>query len=152
MKKLYFSIILLFCFIVFVSCGYKNVDLSTIDISITKKVDMSEFSKANSKELKKFFGIKNTDISDFLFYAPTYSMNISEFLILKLDSTENIDNLKDLIDLRVSKQIESFSSYGPEQCSLLEDYTLKVKGNYIFYSVGSNTDEIYKIFLENIEN
>ncbi|MGL4989705.1 MAG: DUF4358 domain-containing protein [Sarcina sp.] len=152
MKKFYFLLTLLFCSIIFISCGYKDISLSALDILITKEITMQEFSKANSKELKKFFGIKNTDISEFLFYAPAYSMDVSEFLIIKLDSTDNIDNLKDLIDSRVSKQIESFASYGPEQCALLEDYTLNVKGNYIFYSVGSNTDEIYKIFLENIEN
>ena len=150
-KKL-FIYILIFIPFSFTSCmTYKNVDLTLIEKEITSTINTENFSKGSLKELRRFFNINSDDILDFLIYTPAYTMDVNEILILKLKDNSNIDAIKDAIDARVESQIQTFGSYGPTQCALLEDYIVKSKGNYIFYSVSPDNEKIYEIFKESIK-
>ena len=151
LKKL-FIYILIFIPFLFTSCvKYQNIDLALIDEKITSSINTENFSKGSTKELRRFFNINSDDILDFIIYTPSYTMDVNEILILKVKEDSNIDAIKDSIDARVESQIQTFGSYGPEQCALLEDYILKSKGNYIFYCVSPDNEKIYEIFKESIK-
>lgn len=151
MKKLLAFIVIIFSTFLISCSNYKDINLSLVDSKITENINMETFSKGTSKELRRYFNLKATDFSEFILYTPAYTMDVNEILILKLKSDANIDVIQDLIDSRVTKQIETFASYGPNQCAMLNDYTLKVKGDYLFYCTSTDSDEIYNIFLESIK-
>ena len=145
-KKFTLAIIFLFS-LSFLGCSANHsINFNSLELSLDENISDENFKKGDSKSLKRFFGLKGSDFSDFLIYTPTNTMDVNEILVLKLNDTSNIDAIKDIIENRVDKQIETFGSYGPEQCELLEDYILKIKGNYIFYCVSNNSDDIYEIF------
>lgn len=151
LKKL-LIFILMFISLTFTACmTYKDIDLNIIENKLNTTIITETYSKGTSKELRRFFNLNSDDVVDYVIYTPAYTMDVNELLILKLKDTSNVDAIKDIIDARVESQIETFGSYGPEQCALLEDYILKSKGNYIFYCVSSDNEKIYEIFKESIK-
>ncbi|MGL4449731.1 MAG: DUF4358 domain-containing protein [Sarcina sp.] len=151
LKKL-LIFILIFIPLTFTSCmTYKDINLNLIEEKLDTTINTKTYSKGSSKELRRFFNINSDDVLDYILYTPAYTMDVNELLILKLKDISNVDSIKDIIDARVESQIETFGSYGPTQCALLEDYILKSKGNYIFYCVSSDNEKIYEIFKESIE-
>lgn len=151
LKKL-LIFILMFISLTFTACmTYKDIDLNIIENKLNTTIITETYSKGTSKELRRFFNLNSNNVVDYVIYTPAYTMDVNELLILKLKDTSNVDTIKDIIDARVESQIETFGSYGPEQCALLEDYILKSKGNYIFYCVSSDNEKIYEIFKESIK-
>jgi hypothetical protein len=134
-------------------CGVNNdKQLSDVASDINKKVDLSNMEKGDSKSLKRFFGINSNDVADFILYTPKSTMDVEEMLIVKLKDSSQATGIEDAIDSRVNKQIESFSGYGPKQVALLQDYEVKNKGDYVFYTVSKDVEKITDAFKESIKN
>ena len=134
-------------------CGVNNdKKLSDVASDINKKVDLSNMEKGDSKSLKRFFGINSNDVEDFILYTPKSTMDVEEMLIVKLKDSSQATGIEDAIDSRVNKQIESFSGYGPKQVALLQDYEVKNKGDYVFYTVSKDVEKITDAFKESIKN
>ena len=72
-------------------------------------------------------------------------------LIVKVKDKSQIDSLKDTIDNRVNSQLQSFGSYGPQQCALLNDYELKSEGKYVFFAVSENAEQLKEAFKEAVK-
>ncbi|MGL5765045.1 MAG: DUF4358 domain-containing protein [Sarcina sp.] len=151
MKK--FLILFIFSFsLLLISCTKnQSINLSTLDIELHNDIIMDNFKSGSVKDLRRFFGISNSDFKEFLFFKPAYTMDVNEILILKLNDESDRTAIKDKIDERVQKQIETFGSYGPSQCAILEDYIIKEKGDYLFYCVSTDSEKIYEIFKEGFE-
>ena len=52
-----------------------------------------------------------------------------------------------MVEARVESQINRFSGYKPENCSLLDNYELKVRGSYLFFAVSNEVDTYCDAFL-----
>ncbi|MGB5822884.1 MAG: DUF4358 domain-containing protein [Proteocatella sp.] len=105
----------------------------------------------NSKALKRFYSLNFAAYTDVILYTPLSSMDVKEMMIIKVEDESQIDAIETAVENRVSKQIESFSGYGAEQCALLEDYVFKIKGDYVFYSVGENAESMKEIFTDSLK-
>ncbi|CEK31253.1 lipoprotein [[Clostridium] sordellii] len=134
-------------------CGINNdKSLNSIVTEINSKVPLNNMQKGDSKALKRFFGLNSNEFKDFVLYSPKSTMDVEEMLIVKLKDKSQAQSVEDAIDSRVNKQIESFSGYGPKQVALLQDYEVKSKGDYVFYSVSNNLEKITDAFKESIKN
>ncbi|MEG2246813.1 MAG: DUF4358 domain-containing protein [Peptostreptococcaceae bacterium] len=152
-KKCILAISFILTMIVVSGCGINNdKKLDSIVNNISSKVDLNNMKKGDSKSLKRFFALNSNDFEDFVLYVPKSTMDVEEMLIIKVKDSSQISGVEDAIDSRVNKQIESFSGYGPQQVALLQDYELKDKGNYIFYTVSKDLDKITDAFKESIKN
>lgn len=151
MKKFLILIIFSFSFLLISCTKNVNINLSTLDSKFHNDIIMDNFKSGSSKDLRRFFGITNADFEDFLFFKPAYTMDVNEILILKLKDKNDLNSIKDKIDERVQNQIETFGSYGPLQCAMLEDYIIKQKGDYLFYCVSTDSEKIYEIFKESFK-
>ncbi|MGL5755563.1 MAG: DUF4358 domain-containing protein [Paraclostridium sp.] len=152
-KKCILAISFILTMIVVSGCGINNdKNLDSIVNDIGSKVDLNNMKKGDSKSLKRFFALNSNDFEDFVLYVPKSTMDVEEMLIIKVKDSSQISGIEDAIDSRVNKQIESFSGYGPQQVALLQDYELKDKGNYIFYTVSKDLDKITDAFKESIKN
>ncbi|MEG2984895.1 MAG: DUF4358 domain-containing protein [Peptostreptococcaceae bacterium] len=152
-KKCILAISFILTMIVVSGCGINNdKKLDSIVNNISSKVDLNNMKKGDSKSLKRFFALNSNDFEDFVLYVPKSTMDVEEMLIIKVKNSSQISGVEDAIDSRVNKQIESFSGYGPQQVALLQDYELKDKGNYIFYTVSKDLDKITDAFKESIKN
>ena len=142
LKKRIKSIVAILCScVVFAGCSRVNDNLTAKDIQ-KSIVDTG---------LKRYYGLNASDFDSVVLYTPESSMEVDEMLIVKVKDKSQIEGLEDAIDNRVNSQLQSFGSYGPEQCALLNDYELKTKGKYVFFAVSENAEDLKEAFKESIK-
>ena len=107
--------------------------------------------ETGSKGLKRYYGLNSSDFDSVVLYTPESSMEVDEMLIVKVKDKSQIEGLEDTIDNRVNSQLQSFGSYGPEQCGLLNNYELKTEGKYVFFAVAENAEKLKEAFKEAIK-
>ena len=133
----YVLIILLFIFIAgLLSSGeISDAKLENVTEKVVKEVGTEKLSAADNRMVKRRFGINANDYDGVSLYVAGSNMEVEELLIVKLKDTVQSESVEAAIQGRLERQLESFEGYGPEQCKLLNDHVLDVKGNYILYVV-----------------
>lgn len=156
-KSKFLTFTLLLILILFTGCSSESKNTEKPSVyeiisNIETEIPLDFVSKSdNTKSLKRFFSLNPSDYEEVILFTPASSMDVKELMIIKLKDSTQIDLVETAIESRITKQIESFSGYGPEQCALLDDYILKIKNNYIFYSVGEQSEDMKKIFVDSIK-
>lgn len=116
-----------------------TVLLSTIEESL-EQTDYfpGNMQKADSIRIRRLYGININDYPEVLSYIPENSMDVDELLIVHVADTEQIQTIKTAMETRLSSQKTSFDGYGTDQTELLNDATIKNRGNYVWFAVGKN--------------
>lgn len=132
-------------------CGVNNnKSVDQIEASMKKEVKFEKMEKGDSKSLKRFYKLNANDYDGVILYKPKSTMDVNEVLIVKVKDKSQIESLEDSIDSRINYQLQSFSGYGPQQCALVNDYELKTKGNFVFFAISENANQIKEAFLDSI--
>lgn len=135
-----------------VGCGVNNdMTVEEIENSMASQVKFEKMEKGDSKSLKRFYRLNANDYEGVMLYTPQSTMDVNEVLIVKVKDKSQIETLQDCIDSRISYQLQSFSGYGPEQCALVEDYELKTKGDFVFFAISENAQDLKEAFMNSIE-
>jgi len=138
--------------VITVGCGVNNdQSVDKIETEMKQEVKFDKMKKGDSKSLKRFYKLNANDYDGVILYTPQSTMDVNEVLIVKVKDESQIQSLEDSIDSRVNYQLESFSGYGPEQCALVDNYELKSKGNFVFFAISENAQEIKEVFLDSIK-
>lgn len=128
----------------------KDISLKDIDSNIKESISLENMQMGDSKSLKRYFGLNAADFDEVVIYNPSYTMDVDELLLIKVSNEDQIDIVEQAIESRVNSQIETFGSYGPKQCVMLENYELIIAGDYVFYVVSENAEKIVEAFKESI--
>lgn len=138
--------------VITVGCGVNNdQSVDKIETEMKQEVKFDKMKKGDSKSLKRFYKLNANDYDGVILYTPQSTMDVNEVLIVKVKDESQIQSLEDSIDSRVNYQLESFSGYGPEQCALVDNYELKSKGNFVFFAISENAQQIKEAFLDSIK-
>lgn len=138
--------------IITAGCGVNNnKSVDQIETSMKKEVKFEKMEKGDTKSLKRFYKLNANDYDGVILYTPKSTMDVNEVLIVKVKDKSQIESLEDSIDSRINYQLQSFSGYGPEQCALVNDYELKTKGDFVFFAVSENANQIKEAFLDSIK-
>ena len=129
----------------------ENLSAKDIQKSIVETGLVKNMEDTGSKGLKRYYGLNSSDFDSVVLYTPESSMEVDEMLIVKVKDKSQIEGLEDTIDNRVNSQLQSFGSYGPEQCGLLNNYELKTEGKYVFFAVSENAEKLKEAFKEAIK-
>ena len=133
-------------------CGVNNnLTVEKIKDNISEVVDFDGMEKGDAKSLKRYYQLNINDYDGAVIYVPKSNMDVNEMLIIKVKDEEQISSLEDSIDSRINYQLQSFEGYGPEQCDLVNNYELKVRGNYVFFAISKNAEQLKDAFLKSIE-
>lgn len=127
-----------------------NAKIADVTKNVTKELDMEKMSEADHRMVKRLFGINANDYEGVSLYVAGSNMEVEELLIVKLKSREQAAAVEEAIKKRLDRQLESFEGYGPEQCKLLDDHVLDVKGNYIMYAVNKKAKAADKAFRKSL--
>lgn len=74
-------------------------------------------------------------------------MEVSELLIIKMkDSSMQADTIEESIDNRIQTQSDNFKDYAPEQYGIVQNYELSIKGNYVFFAISNDAQDMKKKF------
>ncbi len=138
--------------VITVGCGVNNdQSVDKIETEMKQEVKFDKMKKGDSKSLKRFYKLNTNDYDGVILYTPQSTMDVNEVLIVKVKDESQIQSLEDSIDSRVNYQLESFSGYGPKQCDLVDNYELKSKGNFVFFAISENAQQIKEAFLDSIK-
>ncbi|MBN9647033.1 DUF4358 domain-containing protein [Terrisporobacter glycolicus] len=138
--------------VITVGCGVNNdQSVDQIETEMKQEVKFDKMKKGDSKSLKRFYKLNANDYDGVILYTPQSTMDVNEVLMVKVKDESQIQSLEDSIDSRVNYQLESFSGYGPEQCALVDNYELKSKGNFVFFAISENAQQIKEVFLDSIK-
>ncbi|MCC3863957.1 MAG: DUF4358 domain-containing protein [Terrisporobacter othiniensis] len=152
LKKKLLMATLLITTVITVGCGVNNdQSVDKIENEMKQKVKFDKMEKGDSKSLKRFYKLNANDYDGVILYTPQSTMDVNEVLIVKVKDKSQIEPLEDSIDSRINYQLQSFSGYGPEQCALVDNYELKSKGNFVFFAVSENAQQIKEAFLDSIK-
>lgn len=139
--------------VIFAGCSSVNDNLTAQDIqkSIVDTGLVKNMEETGTKGLKRYYGLNASDFDSVVLYTPESSMAVDEMLIVKVKDKSQVEGLEDAIDARINSQLQSFGSYGPEQCALVNNYELKTKGRYVFFAVSENAEGLKEAFKEAIK-
>lgn len=148
----YILIVLLLVFIVGLlrDGEISNEKISKVTKNVVQALDMEKLSESDHRMVKRLYGINANDYEGVSLYVAGSNMEVEELLIVKLKSTEQSEAVEKAIGQRLERQLESFEGYAPEQCKLLEDHVLDVKGNYIMYVVNKKAKAADKAFQKSL--
>ena len=156
MKKIYLIFYgILFTLVIVTFVGLYGVlkiaepSMSEIDKSIVATADLSNMVKDDAKKLRQLYYINKNQVEDFILYAPKTNMDANEILVLKAKDVEGVKHLKEKVETRVDKQSESFASYRPELKTVIDDYELKEKGQYLYLIISEDNKKIDKAIEKN---
>lgn len=150
-KKNIFLLLLLLITSMTTACGVdNNKSLSNVEEDMIKITDFHNMKKATNKDIRRFYNINIHDYDEVILYKPKSTMDVNEVLMVKVSDKSQIDSLKDSIDSRITYQLNSFGSYGPKQCALVDNYELKSKSNFLIFAISENAEEIKDAFLDSI--
>ena len=148
LKKILINITAAVCICISLTgCTKVNENLSAKDI----QKSIVETGLVKNMEETGYYGLNSSDFDSVVLYTPESSMEVDEMLIVKVKDKSQIEGLEDTIDNRVNSQLQSFGSYGPEQCGLLNNYELKTEGKYVFFAVSENAEKLKEAFKEAIK-
>ena len=148
----YILILLLTIFVMSLLGGgeISNAKMESVAKKVVKAIDTGELSEADNRMVKRLYGLNANDYENVVLYVSDSNMKVEELLIVKLTDTAQSETVETAIDTRLNKQLESFEGYGPEQCKLLKDHILDVKGNYILYVVDKKAKAADKAFQKSL--
>lgn len=148
----YILIILLLAFIVKLlgSGEISNAKLNSVSEKVIGEIGTEKISAADNRMVKRLYGINVNDYEGVALYVSGSNMEVEELLIVKLKSTSQTEDVETAIEGRLERQLESFEGYGPEQCKLLNDHVLDIKGNYILYVVDKKAKAADKAFQKSL--
>jgi len=129
----------------------KNPTVSEINEKIKQSVDISTLKSGNFVKLKNLYGISKGEIEEFVLYRAPSNIKADEIVIIKVKDSNHVNNVKEKILKRASKQAISFKDYIPDEYYLIEKKQIKVNKNYILFAISKDAEKISNAFDECFE-
>ena len=126
----------------------KNPTVSEINEKIKQSVDISTLKAGNFVKLKNLYGISKGEIEEFVLYRAPSNIKADEIVIIKVKDSNHVNNVKEKILKRASKQAISFKDYIPDEYYLIEKKEIKVNKNYILFAISKDVEKISNAFDE----
>lgn len=123
-----------------------NVPFTTVKTRVAAAIQSKGMSESTSRFFKKYYNQNAEEYDGVLLYAPNSNMDADEVLLVKARTSDQAENLIEIIKTRQQTKANSFEGYAPEQYALCQNYILNQQGNYILFAVSANADKIDAAF------
>ncbi len=150
MKYILLAVLLLFIVGISGSGGISNADLERVAKKVADGTGAENLSPADNRMVKRLYGLNVNDYEGVALYVSDSNMEVEEILVVKLKDVSQSESVETAIEGRLRRQLESFEGYGPEQCRLLNDHVLDIRGNYILFAVDKKAKTADRVFRENL--
>ena len=129
--------------------SYKNITTDEISNNILHEDE--KLQKSGKKMLKRLYGLNSDDYEEVSLGISKSTMEVNEFLIIKVKDKNQIESIESAMEQRVSNQLNNFGGYSPEQTKIIEDYELIARDKFVFLCIGENAENNKQIFIESIK-
>lgn len=124
-----------------------KAEIEDVETAVTSSMDISGMEKASNRMIKRLYGLNVNDYEGVFLYISTFNMDVEEVLVVKLKDKSQGEAVQAAAENRKETQLTNFDGYGVEQCKLLNDSILDVKGNYVLFVVAPDAKEAEDAFL-----
>lgn len=117
-----------------------------VEGEMSRTMSYSGLIRRDGLEFKKNFGLNSADYSGVMYYSPESAMSAEEVLVIRVSSTDQIEEVLNAVERRIRRRTAEFEGYLPEQTALLENACQSVRGKYIFFAVSADADQYRAAF------
>jgi hypothetical protein len=137
------AVLLLVLIIVLLLWQKEPADISLDVVEEQMGFDTSSYAmeKAGTMRLKRAFGINGADYDEVLYYTPSNTMSVEEFLMIKVENEGQLESIRNAMESRLETQQKAFDGYGTDQMALLEDAVIYQTGPYICFLVSEDANQ-----------
>lgn len=152
MKKLILSVLLtvgVTCTFL-AGCGSKeaNFDVKALGADLNSKITYQDtLSELDLDMASMFLNLSDVNVTSSSIYEGS-GATAEEIVVLECATAEDAAKAKEVLQTRVSEQIESFTDYVPAELTKLNSAVIKVNGKYAVLSVCDTPEEASKIISE----
>lgn len=136
-----------------VSCtpSVKEVDVNEVFEKLNATGYLSSMIPVSRSDLYEVYGIETDKIEQAAFYlSENSSMNADEIAIFELADAEYADTLFTMLRSRIERKIRIAEEYSMEETAKIKKTEVCHVGNYVYYIVCDEYNELMKIMKENI--
>lgn len=131
-------LVVVFMVVVYLSGATPSTPLTEVEDALLQTSSIQDVAMSNSQQTARCLGLYPEDYKELYYWKSTDGMNVSEVAIAEAKDGDQAATIKAAFEQRLSDQKTAFNGYAPEQEAKLESAYLKVRGNYVFYAVGSS--------------
>ena len=147
-KIVFIGVLISFLAIVYIMNDADNVPMSKIEGALKEKTNIEKLKKCNSRELLEFIGIDYSGYSEVLYYKSRVALDVTELAIIKAKDKNDLNDVEDAIDARITSQINTYQDYGPKQVNQLKNAVITKRGRYLFYCVADDPEKYEEVFID----
>lgn len=122
----------------------ENVEINIEELA-TKIIESGAFkdelSQIPDEIVMEAYGFTTDEIQEIVSYQGSGATS-EELVILQAKSKEDMNNIKEKINIRLEERKEAFESYLPEEVFKIENRVLETKGNYIILAIAQDTNKV----------
>ncbi|MDY5987983.1 DUF4358 domain-containing protein [Sporofaciens sp. SGI.106] len=127
-----------------------NADSQTaydvVESAVFGSCDLEGLEKADSMKIRKYYGFYDKDYDGVTLYTSKDAMGAEEILLVHTNDLEQMTEVVESIEDRISRQKNNFDGYGTEQMKLLDQSVVDQKGRYILMAISPDAEKIREAF------
>ena len=137
-------ILIIIGIIIFLNMKNENIQINIEKLSeeIFKSESFEdELIKVDSEMVMNNYGFTNEEIKQLISYQGSGATS-EEILVLEANDKNNLNNIKEKINVRLAERKEVFESYLPKEVYKIDNNILSIKGNYVILCVSNDSNKV----------
>ena len=114
--------------------------------AVSEAAGSDYYPSMDAGKARKYISLSDDDCASWAFYRTSDAYNAQELLIAQFDTPEQADALEEVIESRMSRQIQTYQGYAPAQEALLKAAVVDFQDNYVLYYVGEDPKGVQSAF------
>ncbi|MCM1307179.1 MAG: DUF4358 domain-containing protein [Butyrivibrio sp.] len=128
-----------------------DIPLDVIEAEFDENYAVEGMQKAGAMRIKRAYGVNASDYADYIYYAPSDTMDVNEFFMVKVTDEAQKKEVVKAMEYRLNEQKKIFDGYGTDQIELLEKARIFSEGNYVCFMVSSYSKAWLNMIKDKIE-
>jgi hypothetical protein len=129
----------------------KVADEYQVMLTGLREVFVNNMTDKESSYLESYYGISPENVSSYMLLQAEDVMLADTVVVVKLNDGVNVDDIKAKFETVKENTTEQYKSYSPEQSKIMGEAVIGSKGDYVYFTVASNSRELANIIEKNIK-
>lgn len=114
--------------------------------AVAAVANFSGMTVVPTRDYTDIYGIDASKVEESVWYmSENPSLNADEVAIFKLSDESYADELAGLFKDRIERQLQVAETYSPDEAAKLKDAQVVVKGGWVYYCIGAESDAMMKV-------
>ena len=123
-----------------------STDFEEMESAVLAASDLEGMQEGGNQMFKRLYKLDPADYDGICLWYPDTNMGAEELLLVKLKSSDQMDEVAAAAESRVESQIGVFEGYGIEQTEMLQESEIVAEGSYVLLVVADDTAPVVQAF------